>query len=1205
MFLEFVRFELAYRLRRPATYIYFLVFFLLSFLAVTTDGVQIGGAAGKVYVNSPFVISTFVAILSIFAVFVVSAVMGVPVYRDLEHKTASFFFTLPFKRSSYLAGRFAGSFIVLFCIMLSVGAGILLGSLMPWLEAEKVGPTVWMAYVNSYLIIMLPNLLFMSGIFFSLVALTRRIVAAYTGSAVLFVCYLIANMLMQDVENHALASLMDPFALVSFEETTKYWTVSEKNSLALPLTKELLLNRLLYGGLGLLMLVLTFVRFDVGRFAGFAGRSKKAAKKVAEVSKEGVVLPKVRQQFGFGLQWRQMVHLGKLELTNVLRDLLFLSMVFAALVFLFLEGWHADSMYGTTTYPVTYNMMGVAGQTFGLLMFAILIFFSGELVWKERSLGFSGITDTFPVANWVFFGAKYLALLGICVLLCSMVVVAGVIVQALKGYYNFELGLYLQEMFLLTLPSFLIFGTLCFFIHSLLNNKFLSFFVIILFLVVNIVLAVMDYSHPLYRFNSTPSYTYSDMNGYGHFMWGWSWLTLYWAAFAGLLGVLGNLLWLRGSETSFKNRLRLMGQRYGNVARALLFGILLLWVSLGGFAFYNTNILNEYQSKDAGEEQAVAYEELYKKYEGIPQPKITEVKLNVALFPEDIAAEIDGTYLLENKAGGPIDSLHLQLNKFLEIGGLWLDGQELTPLLADKTHSYYIYQLEKPMQAGEKRSLRFKQTYAKQGFVAAKEQTSVVENGTFFNSSILPHFGYSSDRELSENDKRKEHGLAEKERMPDLDDSTAWNQTFISQDADWIGFEATISTSSDQIAIAPGYLEKEWEEGGRKFYQYKMDAPILNFFSVLSARYAIRKDEWKPSAGDPAAGDAVAIEIFYHPGHEYNLDRMVEGIKASLDYFTANFGPYQHSQVRILEFPRYASFAQSFPNTIPYSESIGFIAKIKENDPKDVDYPYYVTAHEVAHQWWGHQVVPAPVQGASMLSETFSQYSALMVMKHKYGEDKMQRFLRYELDRYLGGRSSEREKELPLYRVENQGYIHYRKGSVIMYALQDYLGEETVNRALQRLVDSVAFSQAPYPTTRAFLKIMKEETPDSLQYLIEDMFEKITLFENKATLAKAKAVGDEWEVTLEVDASKRYAGELGEEEETPMQDWVDIGIFTEKQLEGKTEQLPLYLKKHKLKSGKQIITVRVKEKPLKAGIDPYNKLVDRNPGDNTMAVEVL
>jgi aminopeptidase N len=132
------------------------------------------------------------------------------------------------------------------------------------------------------------------------------------------------------------------------------------------------------------------------------------------------------------------------------------------------------------------------------------------------------------------------------------------------------------------------------------------------------------------------------------------------------------------------------------------------------------------------------------------------------------------------------------------------------------------------------------------------------------------------------------------------------------------------------------------------------------------------------------------------------------------------------------------SFAQAFAGTMPYSKSIGFNANT--NDPEKIDFTSYVVAHEMAHQYWAHQVVGADQQGGTLTSETLAQYSALMVMRKLYGPDQIRRFLEYELDNYLSGRKGEATEELPLVRVENQGYIHYRKGAVIMYLLQEQLG---------------------------------------------------------------------------------------------------------------------------------------------------------------------
>src|SRR6185295_10600068 len=193
------------------------------------------------------------------------------------------------------------------------------------------------------------------------------------------------------------------------------------------------------------------------------------------------------------------------------------------------------------------------------------------------------------------------------------------------------------------------------------------------------------------------------------------------------------------------------------------------------------------------------------------------------------------------------------------------------------------------------------------------------------------------------------------------------------------------------------------------------------------------------------------------------VQRMVDGVKRSLDYFSANFSPYQHKQVRILEFPAYARFAQSFPNTIPFSESIGFIADLR--DKNAIDYVFYVTAHEVGHQWWAHQVVGAQVKGTTMVTETMAQYSALMVMEKEYGPDKMRKFLQHELNGYLRGRGGELVAEMPLMLVEDQPYVHYRKGSLVMYALRDYIGEDKLNGAIRNVIASWAFKGPPYVRT--------------------------------------------------------------------------------------------------------------------------------------------
>jgi aminopeptidase N len=325
---------------------------------------------------------------------------------------------------------------------------------------------------------------------------------------------------------------------------------------------------------------------------------------------------------------------------------------------------------------------------------------------------------------------------------------------------------------------------------------------------------------------------------------------------------------------------------------------------------------------------------------------------------------------------------------------------------------------------------------------------------------------------------------------------------------------------------------------------------------------------------------------------------MIESVKKSLDYYTANFSPYQHRQLRIVEFPRYQSFAQSLPNTVPYSESIGFIADLRDED--DIDYVFYVTAHEVAHQWWAHQVIGANVQGSTVMSETLAQYSALMVMEKEYGKDKMRKFLEHELNGYLRGRGSERERELPLSLVENQAYIHYNKGSLVMYALREYLGEDVVNGVLQRFIAKFGFQQPPFVVSPELVKAFRDVTPERYAYLIEDLFETITLYDNRAVRATARPLGDgQYAVSLSVHSQKLRADEQGVETPVGLDDWIEIGVFGR---DDEGERRTLYLERRRLDQESTDIEIVVEGEPTEAGIDPNILLIDRDPDDNLRTV---
>jgi aminopeptidase N len=282
---------------------------------------------------------------------------------------------------------------------------------------------------------------------------------------------------------------------------------------------------------------------------------------------------------------------------------------------------------------------------------------------------------------------------------------------------------------------------------------------------------------------------------------------------------------------------------------------------------------------------------------------------------------------------------------------------------------------------------------------------------------------------------------------------------------------------------------------------------------------------------------------------------------------------------------------------VPYSEAIGFIQRVEKSD--DIDMVFYVTAHELAHQWWGHQLIGSRTQGSNMMSETLAQYSALMLMEKEYGPRNMRKFLKHELDNYLRGRGSEVRKEPPLALVQNEPYVWYNKGSLVMYALRDYIGEDRVNAALKNYLEQNRYSNAPYPDTRGFVAALRDAAPPEMKYLIGDMFESIVLFDNKAVSASYTPTADhKYKVNLTVSATKRKADGQGAESDMPLNDLIDIGVFNGP----KDHEKPLYLAKHRFTGKTTNLVIIVDEQPTRAGIDPYNTLIDRNPEDNVMNV---
>ncbi|MGA0606615.1 ABC transporter permease/M1 family aminopeptidase [Phenylobacterium sp. VNQ135] len=1192
MFGKIAAFELRYQVRQPIFWIAGLIFFLLVFASVTVDQIQIG-SGGNVHKNSPQAIVETVFTMALFFMFVSTAFVANVIVRDDETGYGPIIRSTPIRKFDYLFGRFTGAYLATALSFLFVPLGIVVGSFMPWVDPETLGPNNLAYYAYAYFLIGLPSLLLVSAIFFSLATATRSMMATYVGVAAFLVLYIVMNAALRDPERRQIAALVEPFGFAAFQLATRYFTAAESNTMLPAFEGALLYNRLIWLGMAAVFLVVAFAVF---RFETKGKRARRLEKLRAQAEPEAPIAPSgplPAPSYGAASAWTQLVKRTRFEMGQVFKSpafvVLLLLGLFNAAGSLFLGAERG----GTDIYPVTSWVIQTLNGAFTLIVIIVAIYYAGELVWRERDRKTHEIVDATAVPDWAFVVPKTLALALVLVATLLVSAAAGVLVQLFKGFTDIDLGRYLVWYVLPNAIDWTLLAVLAVFFQAITPHKFVGWGLMLLYLIATLTLGNMGFEHNLYLYGGYPSTPVSDMNGQGDFWKAAAWFRAYWTAFALILLVLSYGLWRRGTETRLAPRLRRLPRRLAGPAGVLGVVALAAFAGLGGFIYLNTNVWNEYRTAQGSEKWQAEYEKAFLRYETLPQPSVTDVVLDLDLDPHAPKLVATGRYDLVNDTGVPIREVHLRLDRDTRAEALVLS----TPAKV-KTFdrfNYRIFTLDRPLQPGERATLTFTTVMQQKGFRNRGNTTRLVDNGTFVNNfEFAPSIGMNRFQMLRDRAKRRKYGLPAELRPAKLEDRSAQARNYLAN-ADWVNADITVTTVADQTPVAPGYKVSDVTRDGRRTVRYRTDAPVLHFFSVQSARYAIRKENYK----------GVELAIYYDAQHPYNVERMIKALETGLDYYQANFSPYQFRQARILEFPGYETFAQAFANTMPYSEAIGFIAD--NRDKEKVDFVTYVTAHELGHQWWAHQVIGADMQGATSLSETLASYSALKVMEKTYGPAGIRRFLKLELDRYLRSRGGEVVEELPLIRVEDQGYIHYQKGGIVMYLLADRLGEAKVNAALRRVLQQYAFKGAPYPRSQDLVDALRAEAGADpvAQQLITDLFEKITLYDLKTKTATAKKRADgRYDVTLTLEAKKMYADGQGKETPAALDGQLfDVGVFTaEPGKAGFSAKDVAYFQLTPLKSGSQTITVTVDRKPLFAGVDPYNKQIDRNSDDNAIRV---
>ncbi len=1178
------RFELAYQLRRAFPWVLLAAMFVIGFL-LARDGSLSVALHDEFFINSSFAVAKSTVVGSLAWLLFGAAVAGDAGARDIASGMAPLAFTTPVTRWQYLGGRFLAALSINVLAQLTVQLGIIVSVYAPGVDPGMVGPFRAATYLTAFCYIALPNLIVATAVQFAVSVRSGRPMSAYIGSvSLLFLSFILGIFLFQQGRLD-LARLFDPIGVqFILSDLSHLWTAYEKRWRMLALEGRLLENRLAWLGVAAAVCAWTYATF---RFAHRSGggwvarwRRRRAASEPAgtdeaamrAVATTPIVVPRARRQFGVIGQCRQTLAIASASFRAVATSRPGLAMLIGIPLLTVLVVLDQMSLDGVPLIPTTVQVLEEltapvsAEMSRWVIVPMLLIYFAGELLWRERDAGLSDVTDAMPGSEWVGVLGKFLGLAAVLVAFTTMQLGAAVLAQRILDYSQFEWGLYVIALFGLQLPEYLLFAMLALALHVVVNQKYLGHLVAVAAYVMITLAPVFGLEHNLLIYGAGPFWDYTELRGFGVSLAPWFWFKAYWAAWAVLLAVVARLLWRRSRDDTWRARLALARARRTPATMRVATAAAVAVLGTGGYVFYNTNVLHAYENAEQLTRDAVEYERRYAGFAATPQPVIAATSLRIEIHPETRSAEIRGSYRLVNRTGVAVDTLHVAMARRVETQGLMLRGVDV-PASVDAALGHAIIPLSAPLAPGDSAELTFTVRAAARGFRESGADQAILPNGTAFQSAWLPLIGYQRLREVSSASARRQFGLPTRPLIPSLYDEREW----VARGRGAM-FDATIGTPEDLVAVAPGALRRSWTENGRRYVHFATSAPIGEEYIITAARYAVRRSR--------AGG--VEVRMYHNPARDAHLERMERSVHASIATYTELFGPYPYDHLTVVERPPRGTGMHADPSVISHGE--GFPLWQPHERPGSLDLPFAVVAHEMGHEWG---VPYAYVEGIPIMSESLAWYYAMQVIRRERGEAQVRRLLTFMRQPHVYPPIRRGE---PLLRGLDP-YLSYRKGPFALHALSEYAGADRVNLALRRLRERHRQADAPLATTLDLYRELRTAIPDSLHPLLHDLFEVNTFWEFEAERARAEPLGDgRWRVTLEARARKVVADSSGTEREVPLDEWIDVGVFAQAP-SGAAERLaPLVLERRRIRSGRQTLVFDVAGKPDLAGIDPRHVL---------------
>lgn len=1181
MFKKLLQFEVFYQLKQRAFPI-----FVLLFLALGVFVGRQGFASKGVNFNSVFQVYFHTSIFTLGSVFIIMFFAISAMLRDKQHNMESLIYSSSIKKRHYFWSRFLGTFLFSVLAFSPFLIGYIFGNYFSSLDPERLGDFRLMTYLQPWLYIVLPNIFICASIVFSVSTLTKNSTATYVSAVFIYMLYFVSSIFLNSPlmaqavpaspESMAIAALADPFGIAAFFEQTQYWTPYQKNTQLLSLSGLFLWNRLVWMVVSIGILVATYGLFS---FRKTTKKVKKAPKQKKEKMQLLAYQP-IKALHSFKAQRMAFFSLLKLELKNIFKSLPFIAVLIMWLVIVFSELFSTvieGGEYGVSIYPFTNQLIDLIVGPLTLFSLILIIFYSAEIVWRERDLNFNSIVDATPVKNGVFFLSKFTALLSLPMILIASGILLCMVFQISLNYTNFEFSLY-ASLFYHYGVQLVVFSMIALFVNSLAKSKYMGMGIFGLIVLLCLKSGMLGLEHPLTSLGFMPRVSYNNMDGFNGVSNLFDHLAIYWLGLGFILTFISFKIWNRGVVASISVKLKQLKYGWTRFQKVGITICMLLFIGAGSLVFYNLNIVSTYETINDNLDFSENYERKFKKYETIERPIPISRKTEVAIYPTQRMYTVSADYILKNKSEQPLTEIFVTERIPLENISF-----ENGHLVAHNTiYGTYLFQFDTPLQPNDSMDFSYKLKRELKGYDVDR---TIVNNGTYIShNNFEPMLGYSSSIEITNSIER------EKRNLPKRIEENTSAAHIVLEDIKFekTKFETIVSTDADQTALSSGSLVKEWSENNRNYYHYKSKNKVMPAAAYFSAKYQTKKSMHK----------GISIEQYFDAAHDFNIDEIENSVKQTLDYCQENFGAYAFDHVRIAEIPAHWGFGGfAHPGVISMVEDRLYLSDVRNKETFNLVAKR--TIHEVAHQWWGHTLNAKPVAGGSLFVEGFAKYTEAVVLEKMYGKRALYELSDNTRRRYFSGRSFDGDIEPGVYMVTNQGYISYGKALTVMLGLRDLIGEKPLNKVLKTITDRHRVINKLEANTIELLEEIYKVTPAEQHTLVDDWFKKVITYDIGIEESSYKELANgTYEITVNLKTRRFETLDSGEIKQIAIDEPIKIGVFTTHPSSLKDDSSILYYTSKQFNKEMTEIKITVKEKPRYISIDPFGTRSDENLRDN-------